>query len=379
MNKILKEDSVYNAAMKAADRLDAEDNIVWEEDSLEAELESAYRTNMRTKRKELKGQRIGAWNNVLLVGGAGVGKTARVFQWADSHPNIRVEVVDAKTIDPADLGGAVAPDRETGRRAVKLSSDEFNRLDTYEDEDGYVVLFLDELNRAASDVRGSLLTLVNNHQIPDGDVRGGLRTLKGLLFTIAAINPADGSYNTDQLDAAETSRFKRVDVIADNRTVLKYLNKSYDRETQEAIEDGYEDEVVEIQGRKAIANKLLNDPMFRFDDAEDVAEAGENQTQILVPRNLEMLLNESDGTKKSVLKLWSKFCNPKKKGIAENILQDYKDIDNKANSVFKTGQGRLNPQKKDDAAASIFQKKEPSAFDKFKQYKDANGIAFETE
>ena len=332
---------------------------------------------MRNKKLEARGQDPGVWNNILLAGEAGVGKTARVKQWVKSKPNLRLYIKDAKGMDPSDIGGAVAPDKETGKRAIKLSSDEFNDLDFREGDDRFVVLFLDELNRAASDVRGSLLTLINDHEVPDSDVPGGERYLKGLLFTIAAINPGGGDYNVDDLDAAERSRFSLVTVNADNRSTLRFLIDKYNKQLE--LEDD-EEEKLGIEGRKAIAKTLLNSPMFRFDDAEDIAQAQESQTNILNPRSLEQCLSISDGTKKSFLRWWDRTCNPSKKGVIENILQDYKDVENKANSVFKTGQGRLNgKQAEEQEQASIFKKKEPTAFDKFTQYKQNNGLAFETK
>ena len=53
----------------------------------------------------------------------------------------------------------------------------------------------------------------------------------------------------------------------------------------------------------------------------------------------------------------------------ETILANYKDIDNKANSVFKN----KNSNSGDEEDASIFKKKEPSSYDKFNDWKRNNG------
>ena len=90
IKKNLNEASVVDAAQrdavkeieKTADRLNADDNVSWEPDSMESELEDAYRANISKKRKEQRGRKVDAWNNVLLVGGAGVGKTAIVEELA---------------------------------------------------------------------------------------------------------------------------------------------------------------------------------------------------------------------------------------------------------------------------------------------------------
>ena len=92
-------------------------------------------------------------------------------------------------------------------------------------------------------------------------------------------------------------------------------------------EDGDEREYGAIKGRMEIARKLLSDPMFQFDNDKEIADASDNDTQILVPRNLTLLLDECDGTKASFLRNWDKYCNPTKRGVVENILKDYKDVD----------------------------------------------------
>lgn len=382
VEEVITEDTLENAVKK-----EAEDGVYVDEDSMEAALDMAYKANMRKKKTEQRGGRANGFVNVLLTGPAGVGKTSRVKSWARSKNLFLVEE-DAKGMDASDIGGAVAPDKETGTKAIKLGTTQFDALDTGGEEGSYAVLFLDELNRAPADVRGSLLTLINDHVVPDPTQPNHMRYLKKFLFTIAAINPGGGDYNVDTLDAAERSRFYIVEVTADPRSLLQHLTKVYDEEIAERDVNDPDDaeEIHEFEGRKALAKKLLSSPNFFFDTSEDEEQADEDQTNILNPRSFTQLLDMCDGTKKSLLFHWNRMVNPKKKGMAESILASYKDVENKANKVFddkrfnknldraekeekpanNTPTAEAEPEEEEDA--SIFKQKEESAWDKLKGF-----------
>ena len=49
------------------------------------------------------------------------------------------------------------------------------------------------------------------------------------------------------------------------------------------------------------------------------------------------MLKTSDGTKESLLDLWPQFANPGKRRMAEDILADYVDVDDKANAALARG------------------------------------------
>ena len=358
--KTLNEDTLANAVAR-----DAVDNKVHDANNLEYVLDRAYAANMAKKRRQAKGVKPSGWINVLVAGAAGIGKTARVEAWAEGK-GLKFIEEDVKGMDLSDIGGAVSPDRETGTKAVKLGTTQFDDLDFTTDDEGnkvdqYSLLFLDEFNRGDAQIRGSLLTLINNHKIPDPNAPGHMRYLDGMLFTVVAINPGGGDYNTDVLDAAERSRFLIVDMKASNKDSLDYLIKQYKADL--SVEDD-PDEINAIKGRMELAKTILNSGQFEFDSDQEEAIAQENQTNILNPRTLTQALDLSDGTKKDFLMWWNGMCNPTKRGIIETILSNYKDIENKANSVFK------KPEEED---ASIFKKKEPTAWDKLNQYKKNNG------
>lgn len=290
--------------------------------------------------------------NVLLIGRGGTGKTARVEAWAKRR-GVNLVQKDAKTLDPSDLGGIVGRkyDQEgnISNRATKLSNDEFDQLDKPNS-----VLFLDELNRAPEDVAGSLLTLINNHTVNDDEQPTGKRLLKGFLFTVAAINPPKPGNKVNELDNPMRSRFGAVEVDSDPDYQLQFFRKHYGDLIKQMKDSGKVDRVTALEGRLAIAEKLLSDPRFQFDGDEEEEEAQDRGTPVLNARSLTNLLHASKGKKESFLRKWSSFCNPDKYGIVEDILSDYVDVDDKANDALKYG--NMNPFAKKEQEASIYDK-----------------------
>lgn len=267
--------------------------------------------------------------NVLFISEGGMGKTSVCRAWAREN-GVNLVEVRASTLDPTDIGGLFAPPEKDSRRARKVSTGEFDQLDNPNS-----VLFLDEFNRANKEVRGALLELVNSHLIPDSGEVGGQRFLPNFLFTIATINPPTPDYNVDDLDQAELSRFRNVNITADNDYILRYLEKTFDKDIANSTNP---EDKVEYEGRKALAHKLLKSKKFTFDDSGDIQKGKDKLGYNFHPlnyRSLTSLLEMSDGTKKDLLDLWSDFVNPLKKDMAELILADYVDVKDKANSVLE--------------------------------------------
>lgn len=347
--KKLNEDTFGGAVERDAQQLNATPAAVGAKGDVEQALDRALKTNQRMLKR---GRR--EFMNILLVGGAGVGKTSRVRAWCQEN-GLNMYALDCKTLDTTDLGGAIYPvmdDDGKNGKAVKLVTSMLDQLDKPNS-----VLFLDEYNRARSDVRGTLLTLVNDHVLTTPGVEGGERFFPNMLFTIAAINPPNAAFqNVDELDPAEQSRFFQVNVIADNRNQLRFLEKEYKKEMEIAEEEGDMEEYTEVSGRLKLAQTLLKDRRFSFDGDEEEAEAARDHTAILNPRSLTKALEICDGTKEDLLAVWDSQCNPKKKPMVELILENYTDVEDKANSVFKDS----NPFGDEEIG---FKKKEPSLWD----------------
>ena len=344
-SKVITEASLDDEIKQASTQIEG-DVVVGQsapKGQIEVALDKALATAERMKRT---GGNM--YNNVILIGGAGTGKTSAVLDWAREN-NINIVLQNTSTMDETDLTGVIARSAD-GNSTVKLRSDVLRGLN-----EPRSVLFLDEYNRGRKSVRGTLLTLINDHLIDTGtdqesNVKGlsGKYELKNMLFTIAAINPASGEYSTDELDPAEISRFRRVEVKADKKHLLDVMTKKF---MAQAEAEGVTDEDREvIAGQLGLLTKLLSDKQFQFDNEEDERNGyrryGRDYTP-LSPRTIVNLIAATDGTKEDLLDLYNDFCNPMKKNTIEMILQDYSDVDDKANSVFKKRE-KSDEEKLDD-------------------------------
>lgn len=340
-NEVLTEDDNKDNTLKAA--IDSAEKILDNPEvySGSGDIERALDRALRVNRQQI---RNGSKNfiNVLFTGPAGTGKTARIKAWARKN-NINLVKTIAGTMDETDLGGVPVANLADGI-AVKLSTSQFDSLGSEPNS----VLFLDEWNRAPRAVRATLLNLIQDHEIPDYRQKTGMRFLPNFLFTVAAVNPSDDiGYNTDALDDAELGRVLEYEVAPDTKTWLDYtragLNSQLKRAEKNPNKAESEQDIKEIKGRLAIAEKLVTDPRFSFDsryDIEKSKEAKENNTgngKILTYRNLTDVLDACDGTKDDFLDLWNRKCNSLKKPTVEEILKDYKDVEDKANDVLDSG------------------------------------------
>ena len=318
-NNQLNEETL-DQAIKTAQQTLGDTEIVYKGD-IEQALDQALRTNRRANKRG-----TGEFVSVLLVGHAGVGKTARVKQWCKANGLHLVQ----KNAQIADLGGLYAPN-EDKTRAINLPNGAFDELDEPD-----TVLFLDEFNRASSQVRFTLAQLIDEHKIPDATEEGSYHYFNTLQLVVAAINPADyGVYTTEPLDVAELNRFRQVHIQPDKFALLNYLNKFYDEQMKLDIADNDNESYKENEGRKKLANTLLSARDFEFDDGQEIEKLAEAGQSILSPRSLTRALEMSDGTKDEFLQIWNSMCNPTKKADVERILSNYVDVDDKANSVFK--------------------------------------------
>lgn len=357
-SKLLNEDGEQDKTLKAA--IDSAEKVLDNPEvySGEGDIEMALDRALRNNRQQIRnGSRD--FINVLFTGPAGTGKTKRIQAWAKKN-NINLVKTIAGTMDEADLGGLPAADLADGV-AVKLSTTQFDSLQTEPNS----VLFLDEWNRAPQAVRATLLNLIQDHQIPDYREKTGMRFLPNFLFTVAAVNPSDDiGYNTDALDDAELGRVIEYEVAPDSKAWLDYTRAALNSQLKHAEKNPNkaesEQDIKEIKGRLGIAEKLVTDPRFSFDSSYDIEkskEAKENHAgngKILTYRNLTDILNASDGTKDDFLDLWNRKCNSLKKTTVQEILKDYKDVDDVANSALKN-----------DTDSTVFQSKK-SAFDKMR-------------
>lgn len=129
--------------------------------------------------------------NILLSGLHGIGKTYAVKD-AVGQLGLSMKYYSTSTLDPyVDLVGVPVPVEKDGVHHLHMvRPDDINNVD---------VVFFDELNRADPKTLNAVFEIIQ------------FRTINGeplnIKSVIAAINPADGDYNTEELDPALQDRF----------------------------------------------------------------------------------------------------------------------------------------------------------------------------
>lgn len=146
-------------------------------------------------------QYMDASKNILIAGEAGTGKT-EMLKTAATELGLSMKYYSSSTLDPfADLVGIPVPNTIT--RLV-----EYYRP---REIDEAQVIFFDELNRADPKTINAVMEIIQFRSI-NGD------PLKNLKCVVAAINPVDKGYNTEELDIAVRDRFDfflNSEVVAD--------------------------------------------------------------------------------------------------------------------------------------------------------------------
>lgn len=136
--------------------------------------------------------------NILLIGEAGVGKTAQIIEAFDRN-KLKWLYFSASTMDPwVDFIGVPKEqvDPNTGKSYLDLV-----RPKIFEDDE-VEAIFFDEYNRAPKKVRNATMEMIQFKSI-NGKRFNNLRVI------VTAINPADeeGTYDVEKLDPAQMDRF----------------------------------------------------------------------------------------------------------------------------------------------------------------------------
>ena len=223
---LLKEEKTIDQAGR---ELEAEVARVESQNQVDKVLDRSLKI---AKRKQRSGD-TGDFPNILLVSDAGFGKTDMVRQWAKKN-GINLVQKNLGTMGPEAFGGIVARDADDPRYATRLGTNEMIKAL----EKPNSVLFLDEYNRSKTEVRGAVLTLVQNHMVWDPTEENQEKFLDNFLFTVAAINPPNAAYKgAKEMDPAEMSRFYTVNMQPDPMEHLKYLRSFYTEKIEGAAGD----------------------------------------------------------------------------------------------------------------------------------------------
>ena len=143
---------------------------------------------------------------LLLVGSMGVGKS-QIFAQLAKEKNMRIVDLRLAQMEACDLIGM--PYRDEHNRT------QWAQPGWWPNADENVLILLDELNRAPTDVRQAIFQLVldrklHTHTLPKG------------CFVFAAVNPDNGEYQVEALDKAMLRRFCVLTVTPDTDAWLAY-------------------------------------------------------------------------------------------------------------------------------------------------------------
>lgn len=297
----------------------------------------------------------GAFQNVIIYGLAGFGKTAKVKEFCKTH-NLNIFECDAKSLDIATVGGIPYP--KTNPKTGEVTQAPIGSLYWKNLELPNTVLYLDELNRANPSVRGTLLTLINEHTLPmysedpkTGEVKN-VKEYPNILFTVISINPADDIFqDNEDLDPAMISRNPAViEQGPDIRDFLAHLTKTY-----MAIENNpylMPERKVRYMGQFELAKAILTDPSFAkggFDDADEVRAIYYDKSRLgnyLNYRSFYAVLKRCDGTKKHYLRVLETSGFSKAKiALIKNILATYTDKVTVGNMLFNKNTSSVRAKK----------------------------------
>ena len=182
--------------------------------------------------------------SVIVEGDHGIGKSESVYSFAKTN-DFHVEPLFLSHQEVADLIGIPTMERDSSNHALTTWSKPIwlHRMEEAAKQGKRCILFLDELNRAQTEVRQAALQLVldkqiHEHRLPKTLVNG----VEFDTFVVAAVNPADGFYQVDELDPALLDRFLhfKLHVNADSwlewasqndihKTIIAYISNSKDK------------------------------------------------------------------------------------------------------------------------------------------------------
>ncbi len=286
--------------------------------------------------------------NILIAGEAGTGKT-EMLKAAASELDLTMKYYSSSTLDPfADLVGIPVPNTTT-----KLV--EYYRP---KEIDEAQIIFFDELNRADPKTINAVMEIIQFRSI-NGE------PLRKLHCVVAAINPVDKGYNTEELDIAVRDRFDiflTSEVVAD----YSYFKEKYGAALARAAIDlfkDYQNSYREDQRSKKNTlgyfsprrlEKIL-DTFMEFGTAEVIAASLPDDIIIAHKQWSERLEQAKLGAPKKVFDSNEVITNAKellklgasdlhRKQYQEPLLKTYKELKHIVAVQKKNGTRVVNPE-----------------------------------
>ena len=198
-------------------------------------------------------------NNPVLVGDAGVGKTALALGLAQriASGNVPVEMAKMRVLE-LDLMNVVAGTRFRGDFEERM-----NNIIKDIEEDGKVILFIDELHTIMGSGSGIDSTLDAANILKPALARGTLRT-------VGATTQEEYQKHIEK-DAALSRRFAKVTIdepsLADSMTILQGLKATYEKHHRVKITDEAVETAVKMAHRYLTSRHLPDSAIDLLDEA----------------------------------------------------------------------------------------------------------------
>ncbi|HGD3903012.1 TPA: ATP-dependent Clp protease ATP-binding subunit [Streptococcus agalactiae] len=218
-------------------------------------------------------------NNPVLVGDAGVGKTALAYGLAQriANRNIPYELRDMRVLE-LDMMSVVAGTRFRGDFEERM-----NQIIADIEEDGHIILFIDELHTIMGSGSGIDSTLDAANILKPALARGTLRT-------IGATTQEEYQKHIEK-DAALSRRFAKVLVeepnLEDAYEILLGLKPAYEAFHNVTISDEAVMTAVKVAHRYLTSKNLP-------DSAIDLLDEASATVQMMIKKNAPSLLTEVD-------------------------------------------------------------------------------------
>ncbi|HEN7779584.1 TPA: ATP-dependent Clp protease ATP-binding subunit [Streptococcus agalactiae] len=218
-------------------------------------------------------------NNPVLVGDAGVGKTALAYGLAQriANGNIPYELRDMRVLE-LDMMSVVAGTRFRGDFEERM-----NQIIADIEEDGHIILFIDELHTIMGSGSGIDSTLDAANILKPALARGTLRT-------VGATTQEEYQKHIEK-DAALSRRFAKVLVeepnLEDAYEILLGLKPAYEAFHNVTISDEAVMTAVEVAHRYLTSKNLP-------DSAIDLLDEASATVQMMIKKNAPSLLTEVD-------------------------------------------------------------------------------------
>lgn len=218
-------------------------------------------------------------NNPVLVGDAGVGKTALAYGLAQriANGNIPYELRDMRVLE-LDMMSVVAGTRFRGDFEERM-----NQIIADIEEDGHIILFIDELHTIMGSGSGIDSTLDAANILKPSLARGTLRT-------IGATTQEEYQKHIEK-DAALSRRFAKVLVeepnLEDAYEILLGLKPAYEAFHNVTISDEAVMTAVKVAHRYLTSKNLP-------DSAIDLLDEASATVQMMIKKNAPSLLTEVD-------------------------------------------------------------------------------------